>query len=49
MALVRWLGLRLEYRYRYAPVSLGEGGVSAITGDTSLGGSTFAVAVVVGR
>lgn len=49
VALARWLGLRLEYRFRYAPDSLGEGGVSAITGDTSLGGSTIAVAVVLGR
>lgn len=49
VVLARWVGVRLEYRYRYAPDSLGEGGLSAVTGDTSLGGSTLGVAVVIGR
>lgn len=49
VALVRWVRVRFEYRFRYAPDSLGEGGVSAITGDTSLGGSTLGAAVVIGR
>ena len=41
--------LRAEFRYRAVPDALGEGGVSAITGDTSLGGAVFFVGVTVGR
>lgn len=49
IAVLPWLAMRVEYRYRLVPDALGEGGVSAIKDDTSLGGSTFGVAVVVGR
>lgn len=47
--VTRWLGVRGEYRFRAVPDSLGDGGVSAVTGDTSLGGSVLYVGVVVGR
>lgn len=47
--LHRSVGVRVEYRFRHVPDALGDGGVSAITGDTSLGGSMFFVGVVLGR
>jgi hypothetical protein len=49
VGLLPWLGVQAEYRYRWVPDSLGSGGVSAILGDDSIGGSTVAVSVVVGR
>ena len=45
----RLIGARLEYRFRHVPDSLGDGGVSAVTGDTSLGGSVLFFGIVVGR
>jgi hypothetical protein len=33
VALLPWLGVQAEYRYRWVPDSLGSGGVSAILGD----------------
>jgi hypothetical protein len=47
--LQRSLAVRAEFRYRAVPDALGEGGVSAITGDTSLGGAVFFVGVTFGR
>ncbi len=45
----RIVGARVEYRFRSVPDSLGDGGVSAVTGDTSLGGSVVYVGLVFGR
>lgn len=45
----RLVGARVEYRFRHVPDSLGDGGVSAITGDTSLGGSVLFFGIVLGR
>ena len=41
--------IRAEFRYRAVPDALGDGGVSAVTGDTSLGGAVFFVGVAFGR
>lgn len=49
IALISWLGVKAEYRYRFAPDSLGTGGVSAQHGDNSVGGSTFGLTLVVGQ
>lgn len=45
----RRAAVRAEFRYRAVPGALGDGGVSAVTGDTSLGGAVFVVGVVLGR
>lgn len=45
----RVIGARVEYRFRSVPDALGDGGVSAVTGDTSLGGSVVYVGIVLGR
>lgn len=45
----RRAAVRAEFRYRSVPDAIGEAGVSAVTGDTSLGGAVFVVGVVVGR
>jgi hypothetical protein len=49
LGILSWLGMKVEYRYRAVPDSLGTGGVSKEQGDTSLGGSTMGFAVVLGR
>ncbi len=49
VAISRWVGVRFEYRFRAVPDAIGSGGVSAVTGDSSLGGSTVTVGVVLGR
>ena len=41
--------IRAELRYRAVPGALGDGGVSAVIGDTSLGGAVFFVGVAFGR
>jgi hypothetical protein len=47
--LQRTLAIRAEFRYRAVPGALGDGGVSAVTGDTSLGGAVAFVGVAFGR
>ena len=47
--LQRSLAVRAEVRYRAVPDALGDGGVSAVTGDTSLGGAVFFVGLTFGR
>jgi Bacterial SH3 domain len=49
VGILRWLSVKVEYRYRAVPDSLGAGGVSKDQGDASLGGSTMGFAVVLGR
>jgi len=47
--LQRTFAIRAEFRYRAVPGALGDGGVSAVTGDTSLGGAVVFVGVAFGR
>jgi opacity protein-like surface antigen len=49
VAVTRWLGVGAEVRRRSAEGILGEGGVSQEFGERSIGGTTLAVRVSVGR
>ncbi|MBP2670383.1 MAG: hypothetical protein H6Q85_449, partial [candidate division NC10 bacterium] len=46
-ALVRYLAVAVEGQYRVVSDAIGEGGVSALYGDTSLGGASLVLRVVV--
>lgn len=46
--ILRWMAVSVEGRYRHVPDLLGEGGVSGVLGDDSLGGFQAGVALRVG-
>lgn len=49
VAITNWIAVGGDFRYRWVPDALGEGGVSALLDDDSLNGGSIALRVIVGR
>jgi opacity protein-like surface antigen len=48
-AVSRWIALRAEGHYAAVPDSIGVGGVSALFGETDLGGPSVRIKILAGR